>query len=137
MDCIQLSCGAIIYPSRTIHHPKGDILHGLKRSDSGFVDFGEAYFSKIEYGAIKGWKKHLRMSMNLLVPIGSIRFYLCGEFESPNEHVILGEGNYARLFVPPCVWVAFEGIGCGMNLLMNLASIEHDPSESIIEEYRQ
>ncbi len=135
MDAIELTCGAIIYPSRIIPHPKGNVLHGLKRSDPGFVDFGEAYFSMIAYGEIKGWKKHQRMFLNLLVPVGSIRFHLAVDGDPSVEHVELGETSYQRLFVPPGVWVAFEGRGRSNNLLMNLASIEHDPSESLTRDF--
>lgn len=135
MDPLKLNCGAIIYPSKIISHPKGNVLHGLKRSDEGFVDFGEAYFSTVLRGEIKGWKKHLRMSMNLLVPAGTIRFHLESDLGGGTEHIELGEGNYQRLFVPPGIWVAFEGIGTSTNLLMNLASIEHDPTESVVREF--
>lgn len=136
MDSISLKCGAISYPSRVIQNPKGNILHGMKRSDIGFVDFGEAYFSMVSFGEIKGWKKHFRMSMNLLVPVGSVRFYLKTDDEDI-EQIVLGESNYRRLFVPPNIWMAFEGVGSSTNLLMNLASIEHDPSESITREFER
>lgn len=135
MDTFQLNCGAIVYPSKVIPHPKGNVLHGMKRTDPGFVAFGEAYFSTVSPDEIKGWKKHLRMSMNLLVPVGLIRFHLETDQGREIEHVVLGEQNYRRLFVPPGVWVAFEGIGESMNLLMNLASIEHDPTESVAREF--
>ena len=42
----------------------------------------------------------------------------------------LGPANYQRLTVPPGVWLGFEGRGEGLNLMMNLASIEHDPTEA-------
>lgn len=135
MGPIKLKCGAIVYPSKIISHPKGSVLHGLKRTDPGFVQFGEAYFSMIAFGEIKGWKKHQKMFMNLLVPTGLIRFHLAGDGDSSAELVELGEANYHRLFVPPGVWVAFEGLGRSTNLLMNLASIEHDPSESFVREF--
>jgi dTDP-4-dehydrorhamnose 3,5-epimerase len=38
--------------------------------------------------------------------------------------------NYCRLKVPPEVWFAFEGQAPGLNLLLNIASIEHDPDEA-------
>ena len=44
---------------------------------------------------------------------------------------VLGENNYSRLTIPPNNWVAFQGIGMGKNMLLNIANIEHDPSESI------
>lgn len=135
MDVVRMKCGATIYPSKIIPHPKGDVLHGLKRSDPGFVDFGEAYFSTIGYGQIKGWKMHRRMAMNLLVPVGSIAFRLEADDSKLDELIVLGESNYCRLFVPPGIWVAFEGVGKSLNLLMNIASIEHDPEEALIREF--
>lgn len=135
MDTLQLNCGAVVYPSRIIPHPKGNVFHGLKRSDPGFVDFGEAYFSMVLHGEIKGWKKHLQMAMNLLVPVGMIRFHLETDQAGEVEFVTLGERDYRRLFVPPGVWLAFEGIGKSTNLLMNLASIEHEPNESVGREF--
>ena len=37
-----------------VYNPKGNILHGIKKSDNGFVTFGEAYFSTVKYKEIKG-----------------------------------------------------------------------------------
>ena len=30
----------------------GDVLHAMKNIDNGFVDFGEAYFSEIEFNKV-------------------------------------------------------------------------------------
>lgn len=135
MDIVRMKCGAIIYPSKVIPHPKGNILHGLKSSDPGFVGFGEVYFSTVGLGEVKGWKKHERMSMNLLVPVGSIFFHLEADKGDSTEQILLGDADYRRLFVPPGVWMAFEGVGRPLNLLMNFASIEHDPTESVVREF--
>ncbi|MEJ5150759.1 WxcM-like domain-containing protein [Comamonas sp. MYb396] len=135
MDSYRLSCGATVFPTKIIPHAKGNIFHGLKKSSDGYVDFGEAYFSMVLHGEVKGWKKHLRMSMNLLVPVGEICFHLESEDGSQSERVVLGENNYQRLFVPPGIWMAFEGVGQSNNLLLNIASIEHDPTESMTREF--
>ena len=42
--------GVIVTPLKTIFHPKGDIYHGIKKDDNGYLGFGEAYFSTIKYG---------------------------------------------------------------------------------------
>ena len=47
----------------------GYIYHGIKSHDLGFKNFGEVYFSFINFNKIKGWKKHTKMTLNLLVPI--------------------------------------------------------------------
>ena len=52
----------------------GDIYHILKSNESSFDNFGEAYFSWIDHFYVKGWKRHLKMTCNLVVPIGTVNF---------------------------------------------------------------
>jgi dTDP-4-dehydrorhamnose 3,5-epimerase len=126
--------GVVLTPLKQIFHPLGDVFHGMKKSDAGFAGFGEAYFSTIKKGEIKPWKRHLAMTLNLVVPVGKIRFVVCdGRAESPthgafNEFILSPADNYARLTVPPHVWMAFQGIG-EHNLLLNIADREHHPNE--------
>jgi len=133
MDKITVS-GVILTPLKQIFHPKGDVFHGMKASDLGYDGFGEAYFSTIHCDDIKPWKRHLRMTLNFVIPVGKIRFVIYDDrTDSPTKNsffdVTLGEGNYQRITIPAEVWVAFRGIGTGLNLLLNIASIEHDPTE--------
>lgn len=126
--------GVLITPLKRIDHPQGDVLHGMKKSDPGFSGFGEAYFSTIHAGDIKPWKKHLSMTLNLVVPVGKIRFVLHDErFDSQTCSqtmvVEIGRDNYQRLTVPAGVWMAFEGLDEALNLLLNVADLEHDPNE--------
>ena len=55
----------LVTPLSRLHVKGGDVLHAIKRTDPGYIDFGEAYFSIIESNAIKAWKRHLRMTLNL------------------------------------------------------------------------
>jgi len=114
--------------------PGGDVMHGLKSIDSSFVGFGEAYFSIIDHQSIKGWKRHKRMTLNLIVPTGSVKFVIyddrfesssCGEFKV----VELSRDNYNRLTISPMLWLGFQGIGKEENIVLNVASIPHDPEE--------
>lgn len=108
----------------------GDVLHGLKKSESSYVNFGEAYFSIINEGCIKAWKKHNKMTLNLVVPIGTIKFvFLIDPVNGVFQTEEIGENRYMRLTIPPGIWFGFKGIGSGSNLLMNIADIEHDPEE--------
>jgi dTDP-4-dehydrorhamnose 3,5-epimerase len=122
--------GVILTPLKQIHHPKGDVFHGMKKSDAGFDGFGEAYFSTINQDDIKGWKKHTQMTLNLLVPVGEIKFVVYNEETKEFFSVTLSQNNYQRLTVKPNLWMAFQGIG-EYNMLLNLASIEHNPNEAI------
>ncbi|WP_316826375.1 dTDP-4-dehydrorhamnose 3,5-epimerase [Pedobacter miscanthi] len=133
MDKINVE-GVLLTSLKKIHHPKGDVFHGMKKSDAGFSGFGEAYFSTINYKDAKPWKKHLRMTLNFVVPVGTIRFVIYDDREESITKgnfydVILGVNNYQRITIPPNVWVAFYGEGEVYNLLLNLANMEHDPSE--------
>lgn len=106
----------------------GDVLHAMKKIDAGFVGFGEAYFSIIYKGSVKPWKRHLKMTLNLVVPIGMVRFVFIDD-EGLRREEIIGADRYVRLTVPPGTWFAFEGLSAPYSLLLNVADIQHDPNE--------
>jgi len=122
--------GVILTPLKQISNPKGNIFHGMKKSDAGFAGFGEAYFSTINQDDIKGWKKHTEMTLNLVVTVGEIKFVVYDEETKEFFSVNLSQNNYQRLTVKPNLWMSFQGVG-EYNMLLNLASIEHNPNEAI------
>ena len=82
--------GVILTPLKQIQHSKGNIFHGMKSGDIGYSGFGEAYFSTVESNAIKGWKLHREMVLNLVVPKGAIRFVIFDERPgSPTKKIIM------------------------------------------------
>jgi dTDP-4-dehydrorhamnose 3,5-epimerase len=115
---------------KPIAHPKGDILHFMKETDSAFHGFGEVYFSNIIKNNTKGWKKHTKTFLNIVVPLGSIKFVIYNEVSNEFFTITLSQQNYSRLSVKPGLWMAFKGMD-DINMLANMTSIEHDPSESI------
>jgi len=117
-----------VTPLKRIITPGGDVMHAMKRSDAGYVAFGEAYFSWVEAGAVKAWKRHQRMTLNLVVPVGLVRFAFTLGPHSRRHEAELGERQYARLTVPPGIWFGFQGVDQS-SLVLNLADIEHDPTE--------
>ncbi len=127
--------GVIITPQKIIPTPGGDVLRGIKAGDVGYAGFGEAYFSTVEYGAVKGWKRHNNMTLNILVPVGSIRFVMFDERKNTSTYgnlfeITISHSNYCRLTVPPLVWMAFQGLSREDSTLLNLADIPHDPKEA-------
>ncbi len=128
--------GVILTPLKIIPGELGSVFHGMKHTDPGFHGFGEVYFSTVHQGVVKGWKKHTEMVLNVVVPVGSIRFVIYDDREHSAtihhfQEVVLSTDNYYRLTVPPGLWMAFQGVGPSLNLLMNAASIPHDPAEAI------
>ena len=133
MDKINID-GVILTPLKKIIHPKGDIFHGMKESDTGYAGFGEAYFSTITKDEIKGWNRHKEMALNLVVPMGKVTFVIYDDKDGSNSKenyfkVTLSQTNYQRLTVPPGLWLAFKGIGSSTNLILNVANMEHDSNE--------
>lgn len=119
----------LLTPLKQIPHPQGDIFHAMKKDDPGYVHFGEAYFSTIHTGQIKAWKKHKMMTLNLVVPVGEVGFVIFDETSKKFMTVTLSPKHYQRLTVPAGLWTGFKGLSNGLNLILNVADIVHDPEE--------
>ena len=122
----------IVTPLRRIETVGGDVMHALKMSDVGYVGFEEAYFSWIASGVKKGWKCHALMTMNLVVPVGKVRFVFREiTYQGLDEFRVeeIGLDRYVRITVPPGIWFAFQGISHSESLVLNISSILHDPNE--------
>ena len=131
MDSVKLA-EILVTPLRRIDNAGGDVLHAMKQSDAGYTGFGEAYFSWVSADVVKAWKRHTQMTMNVVVPVGQVRFV----FRSVNADGIeefrvedIGEDRYARLTVPPGIWFGFQGLHTPQSLLLNMANIPHDRNE--------
>lgn len=122
----------VVTPLRRIPTPGGDVLHAIRQDDPGFRSFGEAYFSCVDSGAVKAWKRHRRMTLNLIVPVGEVRFVFhvadnpgIAEFRVET----IGSCRYARLTVPPGIYFGFQGVAPTQSLILNVADYPHDPEE--------
>ena len=121
-----------IRPLRIINHPDGNILHFLKANDPDFSKFGEVYFSIIKKGSTKGWKKHTRMTCNIVVISGFVEFIL--HDEKTFKRFLIGRNDqsnfqHALLTIYPGTWFSFHGLED--SIISNVADIVHDPEESV------
>ena len=126
--------GVVVSPRRIIPDDRGQVLHVLKATDPEFEKFGEVYFSTVFPGVVKGWHLHREMIINYAVPIGSIKLVLYDDRKGSRTHgqldeLYLGRDNYCLVKVPPGVWNGFKGLGVEPALVVNCASIPHDPNE--------
>ena len=117
-----------------IESESGSVLHALKKTDLGYQEFGEVYFSTVLKDAIKAWKLHQRMVLNLIVPVGRVLFWFIDFRETSSTYnttckIILSQKPYFRLTVPPGIWFGFKGISDDLNLICNVADMSHDPNE--------
>lgn len=108
----------------------GDVIPIMRFNDVGYYGFGEAYFSWIKVDAVKAWKRHLSMTLNLIVPVGFVRFVFCPSSASETFRIEdIGESRYVRLTVPPGIWFGFKNLSSSPSLILNIANIPHDPGE--------
>lgn len=132
MDSID---GVTVTPLKVVSVPGGDVYHAIKATDETFRGFGEAYFSSIKPQMIKSWKRHNRMTLNLVVITGKVRFVVHDDrpnspsYNRTKDYVLGPDGCYARLTVQPGLWMAFQGVADTTSLLLNVADIPHDPQE--------
>lgn len=126
--------GLVLTPLRQIVDERGAVLHMLRRDAPDFREFGECYFSEVNPGAIKAWKRHLRQTQNLAVPVGRMRFVFCDlrEGGAGRVHALeLGRPDaYQRLTIPPLVWYGFTCVGDAAALIVNCADLPHEPAEA-------
>ena len=119
----------IIKPLKRIQLVDGDVLHALKSSEGEFHGFKEAYFSTIKKNKIKAWKRHLIMTMNLIIPVGRVQFNFYDNNKNLLKNTIVGEDNYCRITVPPMIWFGFKGLSSHTSYILNISDEPHNPSE--------
>lgn len=127
--------GVRVSPRQVISDPKGDVLRMLKRTDDVFTEFGEIYFSKVNVGQQKSWRRHRLAISQLAVPIGSVHFLLLDDRDgSPTNgqraDIVIGGSNHSLLTIPPMVWYTFQNAGHETALVGSCSSLPHDPDES-------
>ena len=107
----------------------GNIMRVMKKNDKKKWSFGEAYFSKIKFSKVKAWKYHSKMTLNLVVPIGRVKFVFYSEKNNTFKTIEIGEKKYLRLTVPPKIWFGFKGMSKGESIILNLTNMIHNPKE--------
>ena len=128
--------GVSLQPLKIISDERGAVLHMLQDSDPFFNNFGEIYFSEINSGYIKAWKRNKKQTQNLAVPIGSINLVIYDD--RPNSTTqgvlfscILGRPDHYNLIgIPPLLWYGFRGLGAAPALIANCPDQPHNPAES-------
>ena len=123
-------------PLKQIQDDRGKVMHMLRSTDSHFQKFGEVYFSWIYPNVIKGWHKHLEMTLNFAVPVGCVKIVLYDDRENVKTYkqvneFFLNQNDYYLLTIPPNVWYGFQTIGNQPAMIVNCSTMPHDPKEAI------
>tara|TARA_B100000029_G_C17563224_1_gene954140 strand:+ start:429 stop:854 length:426 start_codon:yes stop_codon:yes gene_type:complete len=118
-----------VTPLKIINMPAGNIMRALSKNELRNWTFGEAYFSKIKFGKIKAWKFHTKMTLNLIVPLGKVKFVFYSKKDDAIKVITIGEKKYSRLTVPPKIWFGFKGISKPESIILNITNVKHNKKE--------
>ncbi|MFQ5787671.1 MAG: dTDP-4-dehydrorhamnose 3,5-epimerase, partial [Thermodesulfobacteriota bacterium] len=113
---------------------RGKVMHMLRSDSTLFTKFGEIYFSVVNPGAVKAWKKHYKMTQHCAVPVGKIKLVLFdnrvnSSTYNKTEILDVGEDNYSLIKIPQLIWYGFKGVSSKPSLIVNCSDIPHDPGE--------
>ena len=129
--------GVLLNELKTFADQRGTVMHMLRSDAPFFKQFGEIYFSTVNPGVVKGWKKHLRMTQHLAVPVGSVRIVIHDDRpDSPTagqtREFDIGTQQYRLLKIPPLLWYSFGNTGEDTAVIANCTDIPHDPEETVV-----
>ena len=128
--------GAWLLPLREISTDGGAVLHMLRADSPVYQGFGEVYFSEVQPGAVRAWKKHTAQCQHFAVPVGLLRVVLYdGRKDSPSfgrvaAYTLGRPGHYALLRIPPGIWYGFAAQGNVTALIANCTDMPHVPEET-------
>lgn len=115
---------------------RGAVFHYLKNTSECFNGFGEAYFSKVNSGIIKGWKYHEIVNQNICVPFGKIKMVFYDNRTNSKtrgnimEIEIDDNDNYNLIHIPTKIWYSFKSISNDYSLLANIIDQPHNANEA-------
>tara|TARA_B110000977_G_C11074353_1_gene490633 strand:- start:1204 stop:1620 length:417 start_codon:yes stop_codon:yes gene_type:complete len=115
-------------------NPKGDVYKILSNKSKIYKGFGELYITTLNKDSSKGWNYHKRMTLNLFVIKGKVRFFL----KKNNELVkkTLSENKNDILTIKPKVWVKIVNLAGEKSKIINFANLKHNQNEIIKKEIR-
>lgn len=126
----------VTFPLMAIEDERGAVLHMLRADSPVFTRFGEIYFSQVNPGVVKGWKRHQKMTQRFAVPFGRIKLVVYDDRDSSRDRAKITEyllgrpDSYQLIVLPPLVWYAFQGVAETVSIIANCSDIPHDPGES-------
>ncbi|MBI5077287.1 dTDP-4-dehydrorhamnose 3,5-epimerase family protein [Candidatus Falkowbacteria bacterium] len=131
--------GLEIAPLRIMADNRGKVMKMADVNTPFFERFGEIYFSFINPGVIKGWKKHSRSTQLFSVPIGAIKFVVFDDrvdslTKGQIQEIGCGESAYNLIKMPAGVWYSWKCLSEFPAMIASLINEPHDPTEAISSE---
>ena len=112
---------------KKISNSEGEIIKILNEQDQNYKGFGELYTSSINNRTIKAWKCHQKMTLNLRVILGEVKFVF-SDGKSNFKEFILSSKDLFLITVPPNIWYGFTGLD-EFSLILNFTDLVFEENE--------
>ena len=127
--------GVFVKPLKVLRDARGQVMHMLRCDDPFFRGFGEIYFSVVNAGVVKGWKRHQQKVQFFAVPRGNVKLVIYDDRPGSSsqgtiQEIFFGESDYQLVGVPVLVWYSFASTNGEAAMIANCATLPHDPLES-------
>ena len=128
--------GVIITKRKIIKDERGQVMHMLRNDDKVFKNFGEIYFSTINYKKIKAWHLHKEATLNYVCIKGKVKLVLYDDRDSSSskgklEEITLSPDNYNLITIPNNIWNGFKGLDTEESIIANCLNIPHNENEMV------
>ena len=128
--------GVQLTPLKKICDERGRVMHLMRRDWPVFNSFGEAYFSVVNPGVVKGWHLHREITLNYTAVTGMIKCVLFDDREdSPTRgevnELFLGEDNYQLITIPTGIWNGVKGVGTSESIIALVLDKPYNPDEVV------
>lgn len=122
---MKLITGVRVKPLRVIPDERGRLFEMLRRDESLFTAFGQAYCTTVNVGVVKGWHYHKKQVDNFVCVGGMIKLvaYDARPRSSTKGQInefFLGVHQPLLVQIPPGVYHGFKGISHPEAIVINL-----------------
>ena len=126
----------IITRLKVIKDDRGKVMHMLRNDSPVFKNFGEIYFSTINFNSVKAWHLHKEATLNYVCVKGKVKLVLYDDRKNSStkgkiKEYDLSPEDYYLITIPPNIWNGFKGLDKGESIIANCLTLPHNEKEMV------
>ncbi len=126
----------IITRLKVIKDDRGKVMHMLRNDSPVFKNFGEIYFSTINFNSVKAWHLHKEATLNYVCVKGKVKLVLYDDRKNSStkgkiKEYDLSPEDYYLITIPPNIWNGFKGLDKEESIIANCLTLPHNEKEMV------
>ena len=114
---------------KKIKNLKGNIQLIKKYKKNSLKNISEIYSLWINKNQIKGWNFHKKMTVNLIILVGKVKFVIYNPKNYSFKSYIINEKKPQMIVIPPKRYFGIKNLYKSKSLLLNIANLKHNKNE--------